>query len=309
MIISASRRTDIPAFFTDWFINRLKDGYVLVPNPKSSKRLSHINLSPQIVDCIVFWTKNPIPIFDKLDIIDDLGYKYYFQFTLTPYGKDIEQNLPDKLNLLNAFIRLSEKIGENRVIWRYDPIILNSKYNLKWHIKNFSYLCNKLKGKTKICVFSFLDIYNNIKGEFQNVSDIEVQNIAKYFSAIAKDNNITLKVCGEKYNLENYGIKKATCISKKIIEDITGYKINTKKDINQRKLCNCIQSIDIGAYNTCKNGCSYCYANNNLNLIYENELNFDVNYPILTGSIKGNEIIKKRVCESNKINQISFFDY
>lgn len=115
MILSASRRTDIPAFYADWFINRLKGGYVYIPNPRNPNRMGKVTISPENVDCIVFWTKNPLPMMDKLYLIGEMGYQFYFQFTLTPYGKDVEKYLPDKSVLINTLKKLSQKLGKHRV--------------------------------------------------------------------------------------------------------------------------------------------------------------------------------------------------
>lgn len=174
MIISASRRTDIPAFYSEWFLNRIKEGYAIVRNPMNNKPV-RILLSPDIVDCIVFWTKNPIPMIPRLDELKD--YCYYFQFTLTGYGRDVEANLPDKKNeLIPAFKQLSDKIGPERVIWRYDPILINEKYSMEYHIEAFSYLASSLKGYTEKCVISFVDMYaKNMKA----MHDLGVRDITE----------------------------------------------------------------------------------------------------------------------------------
>ena len=143
MIISASRRTDIPNYYSEWFFNRIKEGYVLVRNPMNISQVSKISLSPDVVDGIVFWTKNPLPILDRLEELRE--YTYYFQFTLTPYGKDVEPNVPSKNDLIiPSFRKLSERIGKERVVWRYDPILFNDKYTMDYHIKYFKALAAKL---------------------------------------------------------------------------------------------------------------------------------------------------------------------
>ena len=156
MIISASRRTDIPAFYSEWLLNRLKEGYALVANPRNALRFSRVSLNPQTVDCLVFWTKNPAPMLPKLDEITAMGYPFYFQFTLTPYGQDIEQNLPDKKTLLQTFQALSRLLGAKRVIWRYDPVILTAQMNIEYHLQCFETFASALEGYTHRCIFSFL---------------------------------------------------------------------------------------------------------------------------------------------------------
>lgn len=264
MIISASRRTDIPAYYADWFINRIKDGKVQVKNPMNTHQISEINLSPDVVDCIVFWTKNPLGIINLLDELK--RYNYYFQFTLNGYGRDIELNLPDRDTLIKLFKDLSVKIGKNKVIWRYDPILINSKYTKEYHIQNFNGIANSLKGYTERAVISFVDMYAKTKRNMKNLSieelsENDMHEIAKELSVIAKDNNIDIYSCAEAIDLSSDGIEHGCCIDKSLIGEIIGMNLKCSKDKNQREICGCIESIDIGAYNTCKNGCRYCYAN------------------------------------------------
>lgn len=256
MIISASRRTDIPSYHCEWFLERLKEKYVKVQNPFNKNQFYNVNLDKENVDIIVFWSKNPN--IDFLERVRDTGYKFYIHFTITPYDKTVEKNIPRKELLIKKFIDISERFGKEKIIWRYDPIILNENFNIDYHIKNFSYMANALKDSTEECVFSFIQIYSKIKNEFKNINNnietrIELINNLKEISS-----NIILKNCSQNFN----DIEKASCIDKNRIEKILGYSIKEKKDKGQRKLCNCIKSVDIGSYNTCSNGCIYCYANN-----------------------------------------------
>ena len=157
MILSVSRRTDIPAYYSAWFLNRLAEGFVLVPNPHNPRQLSRIPLSPETVDCIVFWTKNPAPMLDALPRIEAAGYPFYFQFTLTPYGPRTEPGLPPKEELVRAFWALSRRLGPKRVVWRYDPVMVDGRYPTAWHLERFEALCNALEGAAERCVFSFVD--------------------------------------------------------------------------------------------------------------------------------------------------------
>lgn len=166
MIISASRRTDIPTYYSDWFFNRIKEGFVFVRNPMNAHQISRIDLRPDVVDGIVFWTKNPLPMLDRLDLLKE--YTYYFQFTLTSYGEDVESNIPSKSNvIIPSFQRLSDKLGPERVIWRYDPIFLSQKYSIDYHIHYFEMLAKRLSLYTKKCTISFLDYYCNTEKNFQ----------------------------------------------------------------------------------------------------------------------------------------------
>lgn len=268
MIISASRRTDIPAYYGEWFIDRLKKGEVLVKNPFNRKQITKIPLSPKTVDCIVFWTKNPKPFIQYLDIIDQMGYNYYFQFTITPYNNSIERNIGNKMDILDTFKFLSKRLGSNRIIWRYDPIIFNDIMDIDYHTNEFKHLADNLKTYTKRCVISFVDLYKKI---LKNTSYLNIEEpnnsqanlLIKNLVDIAKSNSIDIYTCAENINLKNYEIKHGSCIDKNIIEDILGYNIKLTRDKNQRSRCFCIESRDIGSYNTCLTGCTYCYANDN----------------------------------------------
>lgn len=174
MIISASRRTDIPAFYSQWFFNRIKEGYVLVPNPFNPKMISKVGLSPTVVDCIVFWTKNPAPMIDRLDKLQD--YKYYFQFTLNSYGEKLENNLPSIDKRIDTFKRLADKIGKEKVIWRYDPILPNGEYNVSFHQEAFARIADGLKDHTEKCMLGFIDHYQHIRN---TVGQFNIHPLAK----------------------------------------------------------------------------------------------------------------------------------
>ena len=308
MIISASRRTDIPAFYSEWFMNRLIEGYVLTRNPMNHSQVSKIILSPDVIDCIVFWTKDPKNILDKLPVIDDLGYQYYFQFTLTPYSQEIESFLRKKEEIIDTFIKLSEKKGKNKVLWRYDPIILNKDLTIKFHLEHFQYLCSKLSGFTGICNISFVDIYSKLGKAVKNnmlreITMEEMIKLASGFAKIGKSYGIELRACCERVDLSAYGVRQASCIDKTIIEEINGCSLEVKADTNQRMGCGCVQSIDIGAYNTCKNGCIYCYANYSYPAVVNNCLKHNPRADILIGEIsQEDKIIEMKMCSCKKID-------
>ena len=263
MILSVSRRTDIPAFFSKWFINRIREGYVLVRNPMNYHQISKINLSPKLIDCIVFWTKNAKSMLPYLKEIGE-QYPFYFQYTLNAYGKDVEQNLPPLNERLKTIKMLSQTIGKERVIWRYDPILLSPTYNIEWHVEQFKILAQELSNYVETCVFSFLDLYpkinKNIKEcDIRACNETEMNQIAGAFADIGKHYNLQLKTCAELIDLEMYGIKHNSCIDPELISRIIGFKIQAVKDKNQRSECGCVESIDIGQYNTCRHNCRYCY--------------------------------------------------
>lgn len=307
MIISASRRTDIPAYYAEWFINRLKEGYALIPNPRNPNRLGRVNLSPENVDCIAFWTKNPTAMLDKLWQLDSMGYSYYIQFTLTPYDKTIETNLPPKTDLLRAFLEMSKQIGTRRSVWRYDPVIVDIKHGVDWHIKHFAEMCESLHTHTERCVLSFVDPYKSLNNKYRILTHDEMIGIASGFSKIANKYGIALYTCAEEIDLSQYGIKHSACVEQRLIEKIIGSRITAKKDTNQRTACCCIESVDIGAYDTCPHGCTYCYASSSQKNVLRRMAAHDPQAPMLTGYPRGDEIITDRTTPSQIINQLNMF--
>jgi hypothetical protein len=254
MIISASRRTDIPSYYSDWLLNRIKERYVYIRNPMNIHQISKVSLDPDIVDCIVFWSKNPKPMLDKLQLIKD--YACYFQFTLNPYDEDIETRLPSKTEILETFKKLSDIIGPERIIWRYDPVLLNKKYTAAYHIDKFYEFAKKLKGYTGKATFSFIDFYKKITENIKSLGIDEISNeakktIADSFSKIASENNLLIDTCAEDIDFSKYNITHARCIDDRLIAKITGYNPDVEKDKNQRLECGCVGSIDIGEYNSC----------------------------------------------------------
>ena len=312
MILSVSRRTDIPNYYTEWFFNRIKEGFAYVRNPMNPHQVSKINISPAVVDCIVFWTKNPEPIMCRLDELAD--YNYYFQFTLTGYGKDIERNVPNKKEkMIPIFRELSEKTGKQKIIWRYDPIIFTKKYTPEYHLKAFEQIAQALNGYTEKCVISFVDVYAKNKKSIEAFNSYapdkpEILAFAEKLSKIAGINGMAIGSCAESMDLSECGIEHNCCIDKALIEKITGYRINAEKDKSQRPECGCIESVDIGTYNTCKNGCKYCYANYNEESVAGNCIKYDPKSPILCGVIDENDKITERKVKSLRERQLSIFD-
>lgn len=306
MIISASRRTDIPAFYSEWFLNRFREGYALVHNPRNPQRLGRVELAPDKVDCIVFWTKNPLPMLDRLNALDRMGYKYYFEFTLTPYGRCTERNLPPKERLVETFQTLSERIGPNRVDWRYDPVLVTHNFPLAYHLEQFEKLCGVLHSKTRRCILSFVDQYRHLK-DLPAIQSDAILAVAEGFSRIAAKYRLPLLTCAEAVDLEQFGIAHAACIDKRKVESIIGTAIEAKKDEGQRPACGCIASVDIGAYDTCPHGCVYCYATTSAGLVARRMRAHAPESPLLTGFPKGDELITDRTTGSQKLQQLTLF--
>jgi hypothetical protein len=276
----------------------------------NAHQISKIDLAPDAVDCIVFWSKNPKPMLNYLDMIDD--YAYYFQFTLNPYEQDVEEKLTLKNGIIETFKRLSDKIGPNKVIWRYDPVLLNNKYNITYHIDKFSKFAELLKGYTEKVTFSFIDFYKRKTENLRSVNAGEItieekNSIAEYFSQIARENNLFIDTCAEDIDLSKYGIEHARCIDDKLITKITGYNFIAEKDKNQRIECGCVKSIDIGQYNSCSNGCIYCYANYSQKIVESNINKHDILSPLLIGDINSSDTVNERRMVGNKCFQDELF--
>jgi hypothetical protein len=310
MIISASRRTDIPCYYPEWFFNRLREKYVLVRNHRNARQVSRIDLSPDVVDAIVFWSKNPKPMLDTLPLLAE--YPFYFQFTLNSYSEDIETGLPNKKEIIDTFKTLSDRTAPYRVMWRYDPILLNDKYTVTYHIENFALLARRLKGFAEKVTISFIDFYpkimKNIGGlNIREISVEEKMTLVESLSRIARENGFAMDTCAEDIDFSKYGVTHARCIDDNLIERITGYPLQVTKDKTQRLICGCVASVDIGAYNSCLNGCLYCYANFSKKTVQDNNMKHNLDSPLLIGDCLENDSITERPLASNKIMQNKLF--
>ena len=298
MIISASRRTDIPAYYSEWLFNRIHEGYLCVRNPMNFHQVSRISLSPDAIDAIVFWTKNPTPMLHRLKELD--AYMYVFQYSITPYGREIEPSIPSKREIIiPAFQKISEHIGPKRVIWRYDPIFISHRYSVAYHVRAFGEIARALKGYTRKCTISFMDMYKNTSEKarvfgFSEVVPSDQMEIAREFSAIANDCDIQLETCAEEIDLSEYKIGHARCVDGQLIEDLLGRPLHVKKDKNQRLACGCAESVDIGMYNTCKNFCQYYYANYNAGAVEKNALAHHPDSAFISGGFEAGDIMKEK---------------
>lgn len=266
MIVSASRRCDIPACFAEWMENRVREGFVLVANPRNPRQVRRVELTPKSVDAFVFWTKNPAPMLDRLDAFRD--FMYEFQFTLTPYGHEIEPGLPSKEKvIIPSFLQLADRIGPRRVIWRYDPIFLSEKYTEGFHEETFGHLARSLKDATDRVTISFIDTdYRGVKGNLDvlgllTIDDMTRLRLAGKLARIAAEYDLIIDACAESSDLASVGVEPAHCISAERFEHLTGRPVRAARAKGQRPACGCSESTDIGAYNMCGNGCRYCYAN------------------------------------------------
>ncbi len=263
-------------------------------NPFNRKQVSRISLKPDYVDCIVFWTKDPAPMLKRMDNLKD--YNYYVQVSLTPYGHDVEANLRDKKDIIGTVKELSKKLGRERVVWRYDPILLNDGYTIEGHLEWFKNTLESLAPCVERCVISFIDLYAKAKKNTQGLnlhelSEEEMNELAAGMSNIAKGSGVVLQTCSEAIDLERYGIGHGACIDGELVERIVGRKLNISRAKTQRPLCSCVESFDIGQYDTCIHGCRYCYANASLDRAKRGFDNHNINSSVITGSLLGDEHI------------------
>ncbi|MCC8175817.1 MAG: DUF1848 domain-containing protein [Bacteroidales bacterium] len=270
MIISASRATDIPAFYTDWFFNRLKCGYCAWRNPWNGVK-SYVSFSQ--MRFVVFWSKNPEPLLERLD---QLPVPCYIQYTLNDYeAEGLEPGVPLLRRRIDTFRRLVDKLGLGGVVWRFDPLTLTDKIGIDELLEKVNRLARELSGYTERLVFSFADIasYKKVARNLQiagvNYHEWTEDNMLRFARGLQLLNlPMQLTTCAERIDLSSYGITHGRCIDPDIIaqrapDDMTlqAYLWGATKDRGQRPACGCIPSKDIGAYNTCPHGCAYCYAN------------------------------------------------
>lgn len=297
MIINVSRRTDIPAYFTPWFMNRVQEGFALTKNPFNPKQIRRVSLLPEDVSLFIFWTRNPQMLMAHLKELDRLGYQYFFHFTLNAYPKVLETRVPRPYKAIETFIRLSDQIGADKLIWRYNPILLSNLVDIDEHKRVFSKIATMLAGKTHKVIISFTDFYKHTAKNLNQVTGLIYEDItqkpdvlndlAYYLDEVAKANGIELEVCGELMNEYLLDLKQAKCIDEGFIKSVFNLQLNPQKDPGQPKTCRCIKSIDIGMYNTCLHGCAYCYATFDEEAVMKNKRRHDPKSPFLIGDAKG----------------------
>ena len=276
-------------------MNRIRAGYVLTRNPFNHAQLSSVPLSPELVDCIVFWTKDAANLLPFLGELDALGYNYYFQYTLTPYDSRMERNLRPKSDIVATFQQLSRQVGCERMVWRYDPIVLNDELTVDYHKREFDQLCQALARFSDTVTISFVDLYPKVKTALvREISEEEIEELAAHIGETAARFGLEATACCERMDLTRFGISRASCIDRVRIEKITGRTLNLKQDKNQRQGCGCVSSIDIGAYGTCTNGCVYCYANRSTDSAMRRFEQHDPAGELLFGTVAEGETITPR---------------
>ncbi len=308
MIINTGQRTDIPAFYAEWFANRIKEGIVCVRNPFNPAQVSRYRLNPSVVDVIGFCSKNPAPFFPYMNLIKDYG-QYWF-VTITPYGKDIEPGVPDKHRILEDFKELSRMVGINSIGWRYDPILINDRYTVDYHLKAFEQMASSLCGYTNTVVISFIDLYEKVKRNFSEARPVSREDqyfLGKEIIKIATSFDMLVKPCGEGQFLSEFGADCRGCMTVATYEKAIGQKLIVPNKKPARKECACYISGDIGAYDSCGHLCRYCYANNDIAAVKRNMKLHDPNSPFLIGNYQEGDIIHDVKMESYIDNQLSLF--
>jgi hypothetical protein len=293
MIISASRRTDIPAFYSEWFMNRIRAGYCTVPNPFNPTQVSHVSLKPEDVDVIVFWTRNPRPLFPFLTKLKEGGYRYYFLYTLMDNPRALDPKCPPLEVSLKTFQELADRIGPKKLIWRYDPVVFSTATPADFHEKTYQRIAQALQGHTRRCVISILDVYRKAQKRFRKLAEEGLELLAcegeafgdlmKTFVRAATENGMQVVSCAEEFDLQPFGIQPGKCVNDEYIYNVFGINVTNKKDPSQRKACSCVVSKDIGMYDTCLFGCQYCYATTSLERAKINHKNHDPASPSLVG--------------------------
>ena len=294
MIISASRRTDIPAFYHRWFMNRIREGFLLTRNPFNASQIKRVSLEPQDVDALVFWTRNAEPLIKHLPKLFE--FNYYFQYTITGYPKALEGHLPSTYQSIETFMRLSDIIGPSKIIWRYDPILVSNLTPLSEHKRKFHKIASLLAGKTYKVVISFVDLYTKTERGLKSVPSLnyrdltanqgELIDLCRFMVEVCQQYNLAIETCAEGIDLTDIGIQPGKCIDDELIKHVFGIDTAHRKDPNQRTECGCVKSIDIGSYNTCLHGCKYCYATYSETSVQKNRLKHDPSSPFLLGGIE-----------------------
>ncbi len=293
MIINTGGRTDTVQYYPEWLLRRFSEGYVLSRNPLFPTKVTRYELTPDKVDCVVFCSKNYIHILPRLHEITD-RFNAYFHYTITAYGKEIEPGVPSIDESMETLMELSKLVGKQRVAWRYDPVLLTKDYTIARHLETFAQMASVLAPYIDRCIFSFVEMYKKLQENMPEIiplSDRDVDTLAQGLGSIAKKHGIVIQTCGTNGDFTQYGIHTSGCMTLDILGNANGILFKDLKHKGMRQGCHCIESRDIGAYDTCLNGCKYCYANQNSRKAFENFKYHDPASPLLLGNVKPNDII------------------
>ena len=269
MVVSVSRRTDIPLFFGDWFVQQLKRGHTKTVNPFNSQQEATIPLNRENVDAFVFWSRNPFPFFHALDAVDDMQIPYYFLITINRYPDFLEPRAPDLNTLIGTLRMLKSRIGRSRIIWRYDPIIVSRETPLAFHKDNILKLIGMISPFSNRLIVSLLHMYPKVKKRFEHIGFIPfdigtqpdaLEDLSAFLSKAAREHGMSIQGCAQDLAGTETRIERGKCVDDVLINFIGEHSIRYRKDSGQRKDCRCHRSVDIGQYGTCGLKCLYCYA-------------------------------------------------
>jgi hypothetical protein len=297
MILNTGGRTDTVQYYTKWLLKRFEEGYVLSRNPLFPNKVTRYELTPDKVDCVVFCSKNYEPILNDLTGITS-RFNTYFHYTITAYGKDIEPGVPDIEKSMETLKKLSAIVGKQRIAWRYDPVLLTEKYTIQSHLETFEMMTKELAPYVDRCIFSFVEMYKKLKTnmpELIPLTDADKEELARGLGTIAAKYGLYLQTCGTNGDYSRYGIHSSGCMSLDILGGANGITFKNLKHKGMRDGCHCIESRDIGAYDTCLNGCKYCYANKNPEKAFENYKYHDLDSPLLLGHLKEKDIVSQGI--------------
>jgi hypothetical protein len=296
MLISASRRTDIPALYAAWFMHRIRAGYCTVPNPFNRKQITTVSLKPEDVDVIVFWTRNPRPLLPHLAELTQRGFRFYVQYTLMHNPPALDPHVPSLSASLAAFHELAARTSPDQVIWRYDPIVFTAHTDAHFHEQAYRQIAAALHGSTRRSVISIVDVYRKIQARLTTLAKqgLEVAgadgqpvpgfaDLMRALAGIANEHDMELVSCAEEIDLRPYGIRPGKCIDDGYITQVFGLDVTRAKDASQRPACGCVTSRDIGMYDSCLFGCQYCYATTSFDRARRNHAQHNPASPALLG--------------------------
>jgi hypothetical protein len=293
MIINTGGRTDTVQYYTKWLLNRFKEGYVYSRNPLFPNKVTRYDLIPEKIDCVVFCSKNYEPILNDIESITS-RFNTYFHYTITAYGKDVEPNVPSIERSIDTLKRLSSIVGKKRIAWRYDPVLLTKKYTIENHMNTFEKMTKELSPYVDRCIFSFVEMYKKLEvnmPELIPMTDNDKDVLAQGLGTISKKYGLFIQTCGTNGDYSKYGIHKSGCMTLEILGKANELSFRNLKHKGMREGCHCIESRDIGAYDTCLNGCKYCYANKYPDKAFENYKYHDPTSPLLLGHLKDTDIV------------------
>jgi hypothetical protein len=295
MILNTGGRTDTVQYYTKWLLKRFEEGYALSRNPLFPNKVTRYELTPDKVDCVVFCSKNYEPILNDLTGITR-GFNTYFHYTITAYGRDIEPGVPSIEKSMETLKKLSAIVGKQRVAWRYDPVLLTEKYTIQTHLDTFERMAKELAPFVDRCIFSFVEMYKKLETnmpELVPLTERDKATLAEGLGAIAAKYGLYLQTCGTNGDYTQYGIHASGCMTLEMLGAANGVAFKSLKHKGMRAGCHCIESRDIGAYDTCMNGCKYCYANKKPEKAFENYKYHDPDSPLLLGHLKETDTISQ----------------